>query len=106
MFINIGSNKSVRKKEIVGIFDLDTASHEKETRDFLKISDEELYFVGGEENITSFMENYGISVVVETLGSKGAKYFLSSISNTTPTYGLCSYLLYAICESYLLKKFI
>ncbi|MBR5527585.1 MAG: hypothetical protein IKV97_01180 [Clostridia bacterium] len=36
MFINIGSNKLIRKKNIVGIFDLDTASHEKETRDFLK----------------------------------------------------------------------
>ncbi len=43
--------------------------------DFLKISDEELYFVGGEENIASFMEKNSISVVVETLGSKGAKYF-------------------------------
>lgn len=39
MFINIGKDKSVRKKEIVGIFDLDTASHEKETREFLKISE-------------------------------------------------------------------
>lgn len=43
--------------------------------DFLKISDEELYFVGGEENIAAFMEKYNISVLVETLGSKGAKYF-------------------------------
>ncbi len=36
MHINIGANKLVRKKEIVGIFDLDTASHEKDTKDFLK----------------------------------------------------------------------
>lgn len=43
--------------------------------DLLKISDEELYFVGGEENIPAFMEQYNISVLVETLGSKGAKYF-------------------------------
>ena len=43
--------------------------------DLLKISDEELYFVGGEENIPAFMEKYNISVLVETLGSKGAKYF-------------------------------
>ena len=39
MHINIGSNKLVRKKEIVGIFDLDTASHEKDTKDFLKSCD-------------------------------------------------------------------
>lgn len=43
--------------------------------DFLKISDEELYFVGGEENIPNMMEEYGIAVVIETLGAKGAKYF-------------------------------
>lgn len=36
MLINIGSNRLVRKREIVGIFDLDTASHEKDTKDFLK----------------------------------------------------------------------
>lgn len=50
--------------------------------DLLKISDEELYFVGGEENIPSFMEKYGISAVVETLGSKGAKYFFKGKEGT------------------------
>ncbi len=43
--------------------------------DFLKISDEELMFVGGEENIPDFMEKYGIAVLVETLGGEGARYF-------------------------------
>lgn len=43
--------------------------------DLLKISDEELDFVGGEENIPAVMEQNGITVVIETLGSKGAKYF-------------------------------
>ena len=43
--------------------------------DLLKVSDEELNFVGGEDNIPAFMEKYGIRVVVETLGAKGAKYF-------------------------------
>lgn len=36
MFINIGSGKLIRKKDIIGIFDLDTSSHEKDTREFLK----------------------------------------------------------------------
>lgn len=36
MFINIGSNKLIKKRDIVGIFDLDTASHEKETKEFLR----------------------------------------------------------------------
>ncbi|GAA4653202.1 carbohydrate kinase [Anaerocolumna aminovalerica] len=43
--------------------------------DLLKISDEELYFVGGEENIFRLMDEYDITVVIETLGAKGAKYF-------------------------------
>lgn len=36
MYINIGSHTLIRKKDIIGIFDLDTSSHEKDTRDFLK----------------------------------------------------------------------
>ncbi len=49
--------------------------HILEFVDFLKVSDEELYFVGGEDHIDAFMEKYKIAVVVETLGAKGAKLF-------------------------------
>ena len=52
--------------------------------DFLKISDEELVFVGGEENIFDFMKQYDISVVVETLGSKGARIFYDGTSTDIP----------------------
>lgn len=48
--------------------------------DLLKVSDEELSFVGGEENIPRFMEQHGIRVLVETLGAKGAKYFFDGKS--------------------------
>ncbi|MGN0131574.1 MAG: carbohydrate kinase [Lachnospiraceae bacterium] len=48
--------------------------------DLLKVSDEELSFVGGEENILRFMEQHGIRVLVETLGAKGAKYFFDGKS--------------------------
>nr|MBQ8253182.1 carbohydrate kinase [Lachnospiraceae bacterium] len=48
--------------------------------DFLKISDEELAFAGGEKNIPSFMETYGITVLVETLGADGAKYYFAGKS--------------------------
>ncbi|MCD8021700.1 MAG: PfkB family carbohydrate kinase, partial [Lachnospiraceae bacterium] len=50
--------------------------------DFLKVSDEELGFVGGEENIPALMKENGISVVIETLGSNGAKYFYDGKSDT------------------------
>lgn len=46
--------------------------------DLMKISDEELYFVGGEDNIPVFMKENNICVLVETLGSKGARYFHNS----------------------------
>ncbi len=45
--------------------------------DLLKVSDEELDFVGGEENIPTLMKEHNISVVIETLGSRGAKYFFA-----------------------------
>lgn len=48
--------------------------------DLLKISDEELFFVGGEENIFTLMKKYDIAVVVETLGANGAKYFFNGNS--------------------------
>lgn len=46
--------------------------------DFLKISEEELGFVGGENNIPAFMKTYGITAVIETLGHAGAKYFFNN----------------------------
>ena len=41
--------------------------------DFLKISEEEVCMVGGEDQIPAVMEKFGICLVVETLGSKGAR---------------------------------
>jgi sugar/nucleoside kinase (ribokinase family) len=51
--------------------------------DLLKISEEELDFVGGERNIFPVMKKYGISVVVETLGAEGAKYFFRNSTGKT-----------------------
>lgn len=52
--------------------------------DLLKISDEELFFVGGEENIPTFMKQYDITVVIETLGPNGAKYYFNDTAKTIP----------------------
>ena len=43
--------------------------------DLLKISDEETDMVGGTDAIPALMQEYGISAVIETLGSKGARCF-------------------------------
>lgn len=41
--------------------------------DLLKISDEEADMLGGEAGLASLAEKYGISLIVETLGSKGCR---------------------------------
>lgn len=46
--------------------------------DLLKISDEELDFVDGEENIPVFMEKFGISALVLTRGGDGARIYYGS----------------------------
>ncbi len=43
--------------------------------DLLKLSGEEIDMMGGEENLPKLMKEYDISVIVETLGSKGAQAF-------------------------------
>lgn len=50
--------------------------------DLLKVSDEELSFVGGEEAIPQFMKRYGVRVLIETLGAKGARYYFEGKSGT------------------------
>ena len=46
--------------------------------DLLKISDEELSFVGGEENIPQYIKEHGITVIVLTRGGEGATVFLKN----------------------------
>lgn len=43
--------------------------------DILKISEEEVDMIGGEDNIFDMMRQYQVALVVETLGSHGAKCF-------------------------------
>lgn len=52
--------------------------------DLLKISDEELYFVGGEDNIETFMQQYNIRVLIQTLGADGAKYYFNGKRKLIP----------------------
>ena len=52
--------------------------------DLLKISDEELFFVGGEANIPGFMAEHDISILIQTMGGDGAKYYCRG----TAAYGV------------------
>lgn len=53
--------------------------------DFLKISEEELIFVGGEENIPVFMKQHDIAVVVLTLGGDGARIYFDGETRNIPS---------------------
>ena len=84
MFINIGSNKSVRKKEIVGIFDLDTASHEKETRDFLKISEKKgIVKVCGNDLPKAFVVTASAKTKVSHKNNKKTEVYLTTLSSAS-----------------------
>ena len=52
--------------------------------DLLKISEEETDFLGGAENIGNTMKEYGIALVIETLGADGATWFFNGRSRTVP----------------------
>ena len=52
--------------------------------DFLKISDEELDFVGGEAHIQTLMKEQNITVVIETMGAAGAKLFFAGKEEYLP----------------------
>ena len=45
--------------------------------DLLKVSDEEVGMVGGEDALPGLMEEFGIAVIVETLGGAGARAFFA-----------------------------
>lgn len=53
--------------------------------DLLKISDEEADMMGGEENIPALMQEKNIALVIETLGSKGARFYWNGIVDEVPT---------------------
>ena len=53
--------------------------------DLLKISEEELLFVGGEENIPAFMKKYDIAVLVLTRGGDGARIYFDGQSADVPS---------------------
>lgn len=53
--------------------------------DLLKISDEEADIIGGEQAIPAIMKENNISVLVETLGSKGSRWYFDGLTETEPS---------------------
>ncbi len=75
MFIHLGENTVILKKNIVGIFDLDNSSKSEHTRNYLKKGEEDFKVTSiGEEIPKSFV------VAVDDLGER---IYLSQISSLT-----------------------
>lgn len=78
MYLHLGRDIVVKKDEIVGIFDLDTSTISKITRNYLARSQK----AGQIENVTDQLPK---SFVVCTCrkSKKGQKVYISQISSTT-----------------------
>ena len=75
MFLHIGMGKLVNKKDIVGVFDLETTSTEKKTREFLKINEKK-------GNMTNVCEEIPKTYIV-CEKNKRKEIFISQISSQT-----------------------
>ena len=72
MFLHIGEGKILNKKDIVGIFDLETTSISKKTREFLRINEKK-------KNVIYVSEEIPKTFIIE----KDKKVYISQISSQT-----------------------
>ena len=75
MYLHIGEGKIINKKNIIGIFDLDTTTVSLKTREFLRINDKK----GNMEYISSEIPK----TFVVTASKENKKVFVSQISSQT-----------------------
>ena len=76
MYLHLGNHVMVRKNSIIGIFDMDTATWSKRTRDTLAMVEQ----AGQVENAAG--SELPKSLVICSLGS-GQRYLLSQLSTAT-----------------------
>lgn len=77
MFLHLGENVVVPKKDIIGIFDLETTTYSSDTSSFLRMAEED----GFVERISK--EKPKSFVIAEV--NKMSKVYLSPISSSTLT---------------------
>jgi ribosomal protein S8 len=75
MFLHIGADVVVPVKNIIAIFDIDNTTISKDTREFLKVAEEEGFI----ESISTDLPKSFIITEVD----KKSKIYLSPISSTT-----------------------
>lgn len=76
MFIHLGQNTSVNKKDIIGIFDLDTSTVSIHTRNFLKQAEKKNQVV----NVSYELPK---SFVVTATDKKNTKVYISQLAAST-----------------------
>jgi extracellular matrix regulatory protein B len=82
MFLHIGRNTIVNVKNIIGIFDIETASTSKITREYLNVSPNKQIINVTEELPKSFIVcNVGLKNKVS--GNNYVKIYISQISSST-----------------------
>jgi len=75
MFLHIGGNVVIPAKNIIAIFDIDSTTVSKDTRDFLKVAEEEGF-------VESISDDLPKSFIITEVDKK-SKIYLSPISSTT-----------------------
>lgn len=75
MFLHLGGNTVVALADVVAIFDIESTTISRETREFLRVQEEEGF-------VTSVSDDIPKAFVV-TENSKGIKVYLTSISSAT-----------------------
>lgn len=76
MYLHLGNKTVINSKEIIGIFDLDTATVSKRTRDFLSINEKKNAII----NVSYEIPN---SFIVCRDENKNTKIYFSPLSSIT-----------------------
>lgn len=82
MFLHIGRNMVVRYKDIIGIFDIETASTSKITREYLNTSPDKQIISVTDELPKSFIV-CGTGLNSKNRDNNTTKVYISQISSTT-----------------------
>ena len=77
MYLHLGQETVVKEKDIIGIFDMDTSTVSKSTRDFLNKKEKE------KEVITVAFELPKTFVLTSKLKSKKSTVYISQLSSST-----------------------
>ncbi len=77
MYLHLGENTIVRKKDIVGIFDLDTTTVMKSSRNYINKAEKE------KRAVTVSYELPKSFVVTSEKGTKKQKIYISQLSSIT-----------------------